>query len=211
MESSNIDFNENPILTWSQYPVKKIIVEVDTINNCWKLNGITTNDFTFNLNYDTIYLFDISNISSLRNFTILDPNGSLLNENIFKILIPNKLKILQVPLNSNQFYNYLLIKDINDPNFGGANDNCPHFSFNSYRKISQNRLLRRNDRLLTQNSINLTISGGITGDQISIIPLSGTPNITTLGDITFMNGATSGVINNSTILFYVDNSWFFKQ
>ena len=40
---------------------------------------------------------------------------------------------------------------------------------------------------------------------------SGTPNIYTTGDVVFMNGATSGTINHSTILFYVDNSWFFKQ
>jgi hypothetical protein len=206
---SSVDLNDNPIASWSQFPIKRFLVETDEVNNCWKLNGISTNNYTFTLNYDTTYWFDVSSVPSQRNFTITDPSGVV--PQYFIDFIPGKVKVFGNYLAYDAFTNFSLIKDANDSTFGGSGDNCPHFVFNGYRKIDNNRLLRRNDKILTNGDIDLTIGSGINGDQISIIPLSGTPNIYTTGDVVFMNGATSGTINHSTILFYVDNSWFFKQ
>ena len=206
---SSIDFNGNTIASWSAYPIKRFEVEADEVNSCWKFNGISSNEYTFSLSYDTIYWFDISNVSSFRNFTLLDPSGGTLP--YFIEFIPNKVKIFGINIGIHPLHNYVLIKDANSNTFGGINDNCPHFVFNGYRKINSNRLLRRNDRILTNGNIDLTVGEGINGDQISIIPISGTPNISTIGNITFTGGSTTGTIDHSTILFYVDNSWFLRQ
>ena len=206
---SSIDFNDNPIASWSAYPIKRFLVETDEENNCWKFNGVSSNEYTFSLSYDTTYWFDISNVPSNRNFALLDPNNEPLT--FFLEFIPNKIKLFGISIGLQIIHNYILIKDANDNNFGGANDNCPHFVFNGYRKINSNRLLRRNDRVLTSGNINLTIGQGVEGDQVSIIPISGTPNISTINNITFMGGSTTGTIDHSSILFYVDNSWFLRQ